>query len=134
MESEAPLNSAQAGVQLDHAVSAIAVVEQEHAVSAQAGVKDMLHIYDYAAWSPWYKHKAEWGKRFCAICNQRLFPIVADKSGTMHQNCSTLKNGKIFNCGMCGLPILHTGNEKVHVNCRTLRASMGEGEAKRYLH
>ena len=37
-------------------------------------------------------------------------------------------------CGMCGEEITHTGNGKVHINCRTLRESMGEGEAKRFLH
>ena len=35
---------------------------------------------------------------------------------------------------MCGEDILHTGNDKVHVNCRALREEMGEGEAKRFLH
>ena len=42
--------------------------------------------------------------------------------------------GKVYSCGMCGEDILHRGNGKVHVNCRTLRDIMGEGEAKRYLH
>ena len=81
-----------------------------------------------------YKHKAEWGRRWCTICGNRLFPIVADKTGTMHQNCATLKKGTVYRCGVCGEYILHTGNEKVHENCRTLRAAMGEGEAKRFLH
>ena len=73
-------------------------------------------------------------KVYCVICGHRLFPIVADKTCTMHQNCATLKKGKVYRCGMCGEYILHTGNDKVHENCRTLRAAMGEGEAKRFLH
>ena len=81
-----------------------------------------------------YKHKAEWGRRWCTICGHRLFPLVADKTGTMHQNCATLKKGTVYRCGVCGEYILHTGNGKVHENCRTQAAVLGEGEAKRFLH
>ena len=70
----------------------------------------------------------------CVICNQPLCPKVMDKTGSMHQNCATLKKGRVFKCGMCGEDILHTGNDKVHENCRYIRAEMGEAEAKRYLH
>ena len=70
----------------------------------------------------------------CIICNQLIPQGDADKNGTMHQNCATLKRGKVYTCGMCGEDILQTGNDKVHENCRSIRAAMGEGEAKRYLH
>ena len=59
---------------------------------------------------------------------------MADKTGRVHQNCATLKKGKVYKCGLCGEGILHTGNGKVHENCRSLRGRMGEGNATRYLH
>ena len=61
-------------------------------------------------------------------------PGTSDNTGVIHLNCGTRIKGKVYTCGMCGEQILHYGNGKVHVNCRTLRDSMGEGEAKRYLH
>ena len=63
----------------------------------------------------------------------RLTPLMrADNIRMIRVN--NLITGKVYSCGMCGEDILHRGNGKVHVNCRTLRDSMGEGEAKCYLH
>ena len=70
----------------------------------------------------------------CHVCHKMIEPGTSDNTGVIHLNCGTRIKGKVYTCGMCGEQILHYGNGKVHVNCRTLRDSMGEGEAKRYLH
>ena len=70
----------------------------------------------------------------CHVCHKMIEPGTSDNTGVIHLNCGTRIKGKVYTCGMCGEQILHYGNGKVHVNCRTLRDSMGEGEAKCYLH
>ena len=70
----------------------------------------------------------------CDFCNERLFPIVADKTGKYHEYCATLIKGKPSTCGMCGELILHYGNGKVHENCRRIRDAFSEGCAKELLH
>ena len=58
-------------------------------------------------------------------------------SGKFHTYCAyqakTFVRGDPSTCGMCLEEIRHTGNGKVHENCRFLREQMGERAAKRYL-
>ena len=57
----------------------------------------------------------------CHICKKMIAYGDGDKTGRMHQNCATSKNGKVALCGMCGEYILHTGDDKLHENCRSIR-------------
>ena len=46
---------------------------------------------------------------------------------------STITRGIVYKCGLCGDDIVHTGNGKVHQNCRYVRDNLGEAAAKNYL-
>ena len=80
-----------------------------------------------------YTPSPEYRRCVNAALREGLTCITAAQAGDYPHVLRDLIVGRVHHCGMCGDLILHTGNGKVHENCRAIREAMREGEAKRLL-